>query len=52
MTVILRSERSERLEGWKDAWCLWPSFETVARKGARPPQDDVAFVSRSLRMTK
>jgi hypothetical protein len=29
-----------RLEGWKQALCLWPSFETVARKRARPPQDD------------
>jgi hypothetical protein len=26
--LILRSERSERLEGWRQARYLWPSFET------------------------
>src|ERR1043166_774020 len=30
-----------RLEGWPQARSVLPSFETVARKCARPPQDDV-----------
>jgi hypothetical protein len=33
--------RAERLEGWPQAPRLLPSFETGARKCARPPQDDV-----------
>ena len=34
--VILRRSRAlarDRLEGWKQARCLWPSFETLARLG-------------------
>jgi hypothetical protein len=34
------------LEGWKQTRRLLPSFETVARKRARLPQDNVEFVSR------
>src|SRR4051794_17909276 len=32
-----------RLEGWRRVRSLWPSFETVARKRMRPPQDEVRF---------
>jgi hypothetical protein len=42
-SVTLRrplAKASGRLEGWKHAPSLLPSFETVARKRARPPQDD------------
>src|ERR1700730_10049854 len=52
--VILRSARAlarERLEGWPQARCLLPSFETAARKHARPPQDEVVFVSRAFKIT-
>src|SRR5262249_49729833 len=31
-----------RLEGWRHARSLWPSFETVACKRMRPPQDEDA----------
>src|SRR5262245_19037988 len=42
--LILRSERSERLEGWRHALSRGPSFETAA---ARPPQDEVRRGCRS-----
>src|SRR5262249_59879469 len=29
------------LEGWRRVWSLRPSFETVACKRMRPPQDEV-----------
>src|SRR6266545_7763518 len=29
-----------RLEGWRQVRSLWPSFETVACKRMRPPQDE------------
>jgi hypothetical protein len=32
---------SDRLEGWKQTPCLHPSFEELARKRARAPQDNV-----------
>src|SRR5262249_19535161 len=40
--VILRSSArsAERLEGWQQTRCVFPSFETAARRGERPPQDD------------
>jgi hypothetical protein len=37
--------KGRRLEGWPQASSVLPSFETVARKGARHPQDDGEFVS-------
>src|SRR5262249_10364568 len=44
INLVLRSPRSGRLEGWPQARsCLWPSFETAARR-ARPPQDEVRGV--------
>src|SRR5262249_9611312 len=46
-TVILRRPfalANGRLEGWKHAPSLWPSFETVTRKRACPPQDDGGVV--------
>jgi hypothetical protein len=36
----------DRLEGWKQTRCVWPSFETAARLRERPPQDDGEFVAR------
>src|SRR5205807_9179346 len=53
-TVILRSStrlRAERLEGWKQAPCLRPSFETAARKRERPPQDDGVVCCESATST-
>jgi hypothetical protein len=38
----LRSERSERLEGWQPAPCLLPCFETLA---ALAPQHEVIVVA-------
>jgi hypothetical protein len=35
--------RAERLEGWTQVLSQLPSFETAARKHARPPQDDVVI---------
>src|SRR5262245_64242973 len=33
-----------RLEGWRRVRSLWPSFETVACKRMRPPQDEVGLL--------
>jgi hypothetical protein len=54
LAVILRKPHALArgcLEGWKHARCLWPSFETAARQGERPPQDDagVCYTNKQTR---
>src|SRR5262249_51980149 len=41
----------ERLEGWKRAPCLWPSFETLDAS-RRAPQDDGELVAPFVRITR
>src|SRR5437763_403815 len=40
-TLIPRRARSARLEGWPQAPCLWPSFET---RPLAAPQDEVKCI--------
>src|ERR1051325_9872864 len=48
--VILKSSArcAERLEGWKQARCLRPSFETLARLRLARPQDDAGVCCSNL----